>query len=142
MQHWFIIIYAEKNTHQSVVICSLSTISRFQINALRQLRFPAKPMPSQFKLLSPPPTKCNVFVTKFPPFAMVLVRRSIVVIARRSSRTIKLKLINIVEYLCGYFELHNNILHWWTEYRVEVSHNLYMYLAFTGRPEPGSISII
>ena len=34
MHHWFIIIYAEKNTYQSVVIRSLSTISRFQINTL------------------------------------------------------------------------------------------------------------
>ena len=45
MHHWFVIIYAEKNTYQSVVIRSLSTISRFQINTLPptpifpQLRF-------------------------------------------------------------------------------------------------------
>ena len=34
MHHWFVIIYAEKITYQSVVIRSLSTISRFQINTL------------------------------------------------------------------------------------------------------------
>ena len=34
MHNWFIIIYAGKKTYQSVLTRSLSTIYRFQINAL------------------------------------------------------------------------------------------------------------